>query len=356
MKRRIIGMLLVLTLVLGLASCGAKKSDSKNGTLSAQFEKVVDMKASYAEITIDIDTDLLQKEGLNLNKFSLKLTTQGDKDNAEKAQVGIEYKLDSSSDFKKLTTMIVDKNVVYINLKELKAAANDVLAAVNMDMYAAYLSMIPDTEYVKIDPATLSSVTGTAISGDASSFNYSEEDTKVIAKISTEISKAIEEAVKDVNPAVITGGDDKILITLSDKNVKAALEALAKADYSKCFDNVIGLMEEVDSFKSFATLYKGQKDTVLKELKTELENSAKSVADANGFEFNYSIAVTGSEGNRVAEQILTANVAQEEGKLNLSAKIRSEEGKTASIEAPADAMDFMEIVNSLMGGATGYTE
>lgn len=354
MKRRILGMLLVLTLVLGLASCGGKKSDSKDATLSAQFEKTADMKAAYSEIAMDIDTDLIQKKGINLNKFSLKMTVQLDKDDINKGEVGILYKLDSGSDYKKLTTGIVDKNVVYINLKELKAAASDVLNALDMGMYASYLSMLPEAEYVKIDPASLASFAGTQVSmgGGLSDFTFSEEDSKNFAKISTEIAKVIEEALKDVDPAVITGGDDKVLVTLSDKNAKAALEALAKADYSKCFDNVLSVMEGMDSFKTYATAAKGKKDDVLKELKTELEKAAKNIADQKGFEFNYSIAVKGSEGKRTSEQIFNANIAQEEGKLNISAQINSDEGKTASVEIPKDALDYMELMSSLMGGAS----
>ena len=347
MKKRLLAMLLVLTMILGLASCGSK--GSKDVSLSAQVEKMSDMKATYMEAVVNIETDMIQKEalGLDISKLSLKLIGQVDKDNEKLAKIDISYKLDKD-EFAKLTTMVVDNQVIYINLKELKEAAPALIEKLDLSQYASILQALPSTEYIKIDPASLSQM-GVS-SEELSAANLSQEDAKKVMVMFTEVAKAVETAVKDVDPVVITGEDSKVVINLTDKNAKAALEALAKTDYSKCFDTIIEQMEGIESFKSTAAEYKGKKTEVLSDIKKTLEEAAKGVADQKDFAFNYSLDLSGSEGKRVADQSFTVNVKDDEGSLKMSLECKVDEGKTDSVQVPTDATDFMELMSSLMGG------
>lgn len=346
MKKRLLVLVLVLTMVLGLASCGSKGSDGGEATLSSQMEKMSKMEAGYAEIIMDIDTDLLKQENLDITKMSFKITAQADKDDKEKGKAEISYKIDQDTDFTKLTTAIVDNDVVYINVAELKTAATDLLTKLNLTEYSTYLSVLPDTEYLKIDSSSLSQLTSEVGDSSDASVSYSEKDIQQIAKISEEISKVIEDAVKGVDPAVLSADGDKVAITLSDKNAKATIEALAKADYSKCFDNVIALMEDTDVLKSYATTYKDKKDDVLNEIKTELDKAATSIKTDEQFSVNYSIDVSDTK----VDQILTANVTSDEGYMKLSVECNLDGDKKESIEVPDDAMDFMTLMTQLLGG------
>ncbi len=347
MKKKLLAILLVLTMVLGLASCGSKDSGSGDASLSAQIDKMSDMDADYAELSIDVDTDLFKQSNLDITKLSLKIAAQTDKESKKLGKAEISYKLDSG-DFTKLTTMIVDDQVIYINLKELKEAATGLIDKLGLSDYASVLTVLPSDEYVKIDPATIAQMTGAEVS--SSSLSINEEDTKKIIKMVTEVTKAVEDAIKDVEPAVITGDDDKVAFNLSDKNAKATFEALAKADFSKCFDTVMEQMEAIESFKAFATEYKGKKSDILAELKTTLEDGAKKLTDAKDFALNYTFEISGSEGKRVAEQKFSVNVKDEEASLKMSFTCSAQEGKEEKVEVPAEAADFMTIMSSLMGG------
>ncbi len=348
MKRRILAILLVLTMALGLASCGSK--DSKDASLSAVMEKMSDMGLGKSEITVDIDTDVMKAQQVPFSKLGLKITSQLDKDKEKVAKAEISYKLDTD-EFTKLTTIILDDQVIYVNLKELKEAAGGLIGKLGLGQYQSILAAIPEAEYVKIDPATLSQL-GAAVKVDpASDVKISMEDINKLAKIGTEIAKVVEEAVKDVNPPVISGSGDEVSVSLNDKNAKAALEALAKADYSKCFDNVMTQMESISICKDMVTKYVDKKDTVLKELKSGLESAAAEVAKAKDFSFDYSVKIDGSKGERTADTKFAVDLKDSEQYLKATVSAKTEEGNKETIEVPSNATDLMQIVSAFMQGA-----
>lgn len=349
MKRRLLAIVLVLTLVLGLASCGGKNSGSADASLAAQIDKMSEMEAGYGEVIFDFDTDLFKEQGVNLSKVSIKGTSLMDKDNEKIAKVELSYKLDSA-EYTKLTTMIVEDTVVYINLKELKAAAPAILEQLGLGLYESYLAMIPDAEYIKVDPVALSQLGGATL--PENSLNYSKEDAKTMAKIVSEIVKAVEEAIKDVEPAVVSAKGDKVSINLTDKNAKATLEALSKADFSTTFDAVMNQMKDNKSMKEFYDLYSGKKTELLSELKEGLASATAEYEESVEFNLNYSVEVKGSKGKQQAEQEFTLSAKNEAGYLKVGITVNAEEGKKETVEIPTDATDFMELMNSLMGSMT----
>ncbi len=350
MKRRLLAILLILTMALGLASCGSKGSNSKDASLSAVIDKMSDMGTGKSEITVDIDTDILKAQQVPFSKLGLKITSQIDKDNEKVAKADISYKLDTD-EFTKLTTIIVDDQVIYVNLKELKTAAASLIDKLGLGQYQSILAAIPEAEYVKVDPATLSQLGAAVEVAPSSDVKISMEDMKKFAKIGTEIAKVVEEAVKDVNPAVISGSGDEVSVSLNDKNAKAALEALAKADYSKCFDNVMKQMESISIGKDIVTKYVDKKDTVLKELKSGLESAAAEIAKAKDFSFDYSVKIDGSKGERTADTKFVIDLKDSEQYLKATVSGKTEEGTKETIEVPSDATDFMQLMSSLMSGA-----
>ncbi len=352
MKKRLLSVFLVLTMVFALVSCGGKKSGSSDSLLGAQLEEISDMNAGYAEIIMDLDTDLFAEEGMDLSKLSLKITAQCDKDDAAIAECGILYKIDSSEDFEKLTTMVVDKDVVYINLKELKVAAKKLLGKFGGEEYLSVLEMLPDVEYIKIDPSVLSQsgLTSMMSTSKQPSIEFSEKDRKAIVSTASEIAAIIEEAVKNVEPKVVTTEGSKTVVTLNNENVKAAFESLAKTDFSKAYDKIVDLTEDVDSFNSFTSELKNNKKDNLADLKKELEEAANKTSEAGEFALKYTVGVTGSKGKREAVQEISMDVSVDEGSMKLSLSINLDEGKAESISIPTDAMDYMDLMSQLMSG------
>lgn len=344
MKKKLLSVLLVLTLVLGLSSCGGK---DKAASLSTQVDKMADMKVGYAELAVDMDTDAFKEAKLDITKLSLKIAAHMDKDSDKKGKLEISYKLDSA-EFAKLTTLVLDGEVIYANLKELKEAAPSLMSKLGLDQYQGVLAVIPDTEYVKIDPATIAKMGG--VSAEVTgSLSYSKEDMKNAIKIMSEVVKVVEEAIKDVKPAVIASNGDKVTVNVTGENAKATLEALAKTDFSKTFDSVIKQMEGIEACKEMATQYKGKKDDILKQLKEGLEKGATDAANMKDVALNYSLEVTGSEGQRVAEHKLTLDGKNDKNYAKVTLTSSMKEGQEESVEVPTEATDLMQIMASLMG-------
>lgn len=360
MKKRIVSLLMILTLVLTLVACGGK---DKTQTLTQAFEKQVDMKTGVSDITIDFSfsgfTDEMGTDasltgvGELFNNLSLKISTVSESVEPLKGSASISYKYGTATDYSKLTTFIMDGDDIYINANELKVAVTAIATEMGQPQVGILLTMFQTEEYIKINQKEMndyiSKYAGVEVTEAVTTVDQkaTEEAGIVIAR---NVIKAFEEVTKEVKPELVSAKDSKVTLTITKENVDAVADAIGKADLTTYYDTMVKELEAVKGAEDITKEVKESKETVLAKIKefcVELtKEEPSSDADAKVV---YSIETKGNKGSRVATNEMTINFKDEKDTLDVVVKAVTNEkiADDQKVVVPEKATTVEELMNTL---------
>lgn len=354
MKKRILALLLVVTMVLSLAACGKKdgKEEKKEApSMYSVLEKANDMKNGVYEIALDTNFNgvLANTEYAMLDKISIKVN--GTLESETKMSMAIAYKYGTMSDYAVLTTMVLDNEDIYFNIKQLKEAAvqlGTALANPTISMAAAFL---PEGEYLKINQKEIeeySSSLGVEVPVETDAANVASQEVLQIAL--KHIVKLVENATKDITPALLSGTTDNVKMAITKENLSAAIEALEKVDFAAAYDEFIKEAEAVQGAESTVKELKNSKENVVKEVKEMLAEAKTSASTFEKFDFTLNTSVTGEAGKREVKEDVKFSVADATGAVDctVSMNVKESIGDADKVVVPTDAVSFTDFMNSIL--------
>lgn len=357
MKKRIVSLLMILTLVLSLVACGGK---DKTQTLTQAFEKQVDMKTGASDVTIDFSLAGLTEEiGTDVfNNISLKISAVSESVDPIKGSASISYKYGTATDYSKLTTFIMDGEDIYINANELKVAATAIATEMGQPQVGILLTMFQTEEYIKINEKEmndyLSKYAGVEVTEAVTTVDQKamQEAGIVIAR---NLIKAFEEVTKEVKPELVSAKDSKVTLTITKENVFAVFEAIAKADLTTYYDTMVKELEAIKGAEDITKEVKEYKEKVLAELKESCEELGKELPSDADAKVVYSIETKGNKGSRVATNEMTMNFKDEKNTIDIAVKAVTNEkiGDDQKVVVPEKATTVEELMNTftqILGG------
>lgn len=368
MKKRIWSLILVLMMVMSMAGCGNKDT---NASLTDILKKTETMKtgAGFTEFSIKADigesvdsTNELMATGAQqvakLLKDGIYIKVDYTMESMDKMQVACSYKLKEGDVYTKLTEFIICDKAMYIDIKHLVEALKQMIP--EFQIYSAFIPT--EAEYIKItveDLKQIGSMTDqidtsqiTDLMGDLSEFKEQQELSNLILKI---VSQYFDDAVKEVKPAIITGDDENVTIKITDENLMDTVKALKETDITKYVDQFIEEAGKLELAKTMVDGMKTEKDTVVsnyKEALEGLENGLKDAKDENvKFNIQYSIEVTGEEGNRKENIAFNGIMKDDKNSIEASFKTKVDEKIDEKVTAPTASISLMDLLLKIGMGA-----
>lgn len=355
MKKRIMAFLLVLAMAVSMVACGSgtkESSETKTADVTALFNKVDGMESRTTQFVMDIDASAKEStEGLNSIKLGLKV--DGFSQDDKKSQATISYKLGDSSEYKALTTVVGDNTTAYIDFATLKTAAVDICNTYNIAQAAAVISVLPEVKYLKVDADTLSkyisTMSGTTVDTSALKDADSAISEKVVRTVVEYVMKSIQDATKEVSPALISGSDSELKISVTKENLEAATDAILKLDLAAKYDEMVTKVKEIGSTDKYVTELTNSKQQVVTELKNALNEVKNEKDDFDAFNIEGSLGVSGDKGTRKVTGKISVNVEQKSEKvvMNMEMTCGEEAAKDSTVTIPSDATDFTEYMTQL---------
>ena len=365
MKKRILALLLMVTMVLSMASCGKdqktdSKADTKNeeqGNLDvvALFDKIeaVDTKSGEVEINLECkNQDETKKQTVNLEKVGFKLSAVVEGKDSKKASMDLSYRLDDG-DYKKLTTFVVDNEIVYVDVEALKSSVEELLNTLGMQQYATVLQMLPQASYVKIDPSQLSQSYPELAGVESATTVTQNVDTEVVEQVFTAgfeyVIKTLQENTKDVTPTLISGSSDSIKVTVTKDNLQATCDVISALDLSAKYDEFVEAIKAVKGSETYVTQLTTKKEQVVKILTEGLTKTKENIGDVKTFDMALESGISGDEGSREVKESVTFDFEDNTGKakVEVSAVCSEKVPDGKKVIIPENAMDVLDYISSI---------
>lgn len=369
MKKRVLSLILILVMVMSMVGCGNKNEDA---SLTDILEKTETMNTGAGSTEFSFKANL-DNAGDSVNEMiapEVKQVFETFKsgvfikldyimESMDKMQMACYYKLKEGEAYTKLTEIIICPKTVYIDVKSLKEAV-EVISPV----FKIYTSVIPvDQDYIKITEDDLKQIAEmtnqinptdiTDILGDFSEYEEQKQFASIIAKT---IGQYFDQAVKEVEPSVITGDNERVTIKVTDKNVTDTVKALEETDITKYVDEFIEKAGKLEQLKKVVEDVKKDKETFIKEYKDglkQVENELKKMEEQKlEFALEYTIEVTGKEGDRKKVVSFSATAKDPKNSIELVCKSNLDEKTDKKVTEPASSMSAMEFILKV-GAALG---
>lgn len=348
MKRdkRFLALILIVIMAIGLVGCKGKKEETKETvTLASTMEKMQDFKTGEFEYTMTFKgtgTDMEVIPAVDV-KFTGVVTTA----DPIAASIDISYKLDGDTEYISLTDMVINDADIYINIKTLKEA----LAGFGDATVSMYSAFIPDgKDYLSItqeEIQSLSEMSGTEVS----TASYTDTESYILASI--HFSKFFENAVKDVEPKLITVEEGKVSVVLNNDNITPAIDAILKGDMGAAIDAFVTEGEKLKGDKTIVTEVKDNKESLITQVTEALTEAKTQLQDSDvKLDIKMNIENEGEKGSRVATTDVTANVSQTDNTVDITFKGSQNEKISGDkkVTIPESVITFTELYSSLLGG------
>ncbi|MDO5294896.1 MAG: hypothetical protein Q4F05_19345 [bacterium] len=357
MKKRVIALMLVLTMILSMVSCGKSDKDTttevkKEATISDVFNKMDGMEAKTVDLTMDMDLSGIKENTTNLKKVGVKLSVISDGSETGTSSVSVAYRLDDENEYTALTSLIYNNKTVYLDYASLKKALNEFCKKQNLADYASVLNALPDASFVKIDEATAKQLLSQYVP-EVQTEAAEQTNTAVLEKVGrlgTEyIVKTLQDATKDVNPGIITVEENGVKVSVKKDNVSAASDAIAALDLNAKYDELVQIVKGVEGAEQYVTELNNNKESVISSLKEGIKVDKTKLDKFNTLDINGNITVSGETGKRVLKEEISMNVDDSEDKVAFSLSMTCGEEATEGqeIKVPTDATDLLTFMQQL---------
>ncbi|MDO5520522.1 MAG: hypothetical protein Q4G58_08535 [bacterium] len=357
MKKRIIALMLVLTMMLSMVSCGksekANTPESKKETSIADiFQKIDGMEAKTVDFTMDMDLSGIKDNTTGVKKVGVKLSGITDGSETGTSSVELAYRLDDESDYTLLTSFIYNNKTLYIDYASLKKAAKEFITSQNLTQYTPVIECLPDASFVKIDEATAKQLLSTYVPQEqvteAENMNSNVLE-KVVRTCTQYVVETIQGATKDVNPALITVEENGVKLTIKKENASATSEAISALDLNAKYDELVQLVKAIEGADQYATELNKNKESVISGLKEGIKVDKEKLDKFNTLDIDGEVTVTGETGKRVVKESLSMNIDDGEEKVTASMSVTcGEEVKEGQkVEVPTDATDLLTLIQQV---------
>ncbi|MCR5216354.1 MAG: hypothetical protein K6C69_05415 [Lachnospiraceae bacterium] len=349
MKKKLMAVVLMLTMVLSMAACGAKKEAKSAGTQLMENFAAVDVNS--INMTMDYDMD---GESFGLGMDMLENT-----DSSVKLDISAKLNMEGVSvkDLTPVTTMYMDLSdglTYYIDLGQIFDFAENIDP--QFGMIASYLGLSKDVVKFNIDDLKrvmtaygldTSSLEGLDIAGQLGDEividpAITAKENEVVASVG---GKFLDElATKNIDGAV-QFDNTTLVLSLNEKNTKLLLEAVASMDVEAYGNELCDGLAAIDNYSTevvdeLRNEFVGLNDT----LKNAVENYDSSLGSMT-FKVNANINVA----NKVLVLSGDGSVTEGSDTVNMKFGINSSKVENPEYVVPADTMSLDEVMTALVG-------
>ncbi len=350
MKKRIVALLLMMTMVLSMVSCGKKDGaeESKSEkvlTVADLYDKAAEMDAKTADITMEFDLSGISENTTGIGKIGIKMASVVEDKTNLKTSTQVSYRLGDAQEYTPITTVICDNKTIYMDYATLKKAAIQLLTDINQTKYLTVVGLLPDATYVKFDEATMKQYVTSTTGEEVPEVVNMEEDKvlqEVIMAVGKFVGQTIEDATKDVNPAVITGSKDGIKVLITKENLGATCEAFEKLDLNAKYDELISKVKEVKGADQYVKDITESKTDVVKTITDSLKETKTEIANFKEYNMEGNATITGEAGKREYKASVSMKAEDNKDRVegNISVNTGEEITDDRKVVVPEDATDF----------------
>lgn len=360
MKKKLLALVLVLTMVVGvLSACGSKKQVSYWDAAQELQEIKTGSFSMEMNIKSDLSEDITQTVGASLNDIYVKMDGVIESSvDPYKLSMNIQYKLAESDDYTKVTDVIFDEDALYINVTALR----EMLQGLNNAMISMYAGVLTSEEdYIKItmeDLEYLTSLSGESV--DTSELVLTENTQKYSEILVDKLFTILEKSVEGVEPAITSEKKGTYSFKLNNENLvpfltnlKTVIENDGQTLYNEYIDDISKL--EGDNQEYIDALNEG-KESLVPTLTESLSSAITEIQEAKDATYNlgYDFSIDGKEGKRIVEQSYTmdfSGVENQSGKITYKGNINEavEKGSVKAPEASVTLTDFITNIFSSLG-------
>lgn len=327
MKKKLVSLLLIMTMVLSLVACGSKKE----ATSSDSIDKVVEKVASFDVQQVDMEGSITGKvEGETLDYTGKMIVSKiGDKS----AAIELQYKKDGN--YTTVTTMYVTDKALYVNLKQ----ALDFMGTISSQykILSNYITLSSDyvtvTYEEMIQYMQAYGVDTSEISLDGLT-NQASVDSKESMKSGINFLKDLADKS---GVAFLSAKDDTLNFDISSDNLEKIFTALSEMDIASYISQYAPQMI-TGSNDEFNTNFKSQM------------NEAKESLTQDGLKMtmNGSIKPEGKSGemtDKLSFKMSATDSTTDTVEMNMTATYY--EKGTASYTVPTNAATLTELMTLL---------
>lgn len=349
MKKRLTALMLVLVLLFSMTAVTAcNKKETAPATVQDVVASISKITLNKADIVYDFD---MGSEG----SFAMKMTAA----NATATQgiIDISVKFDFSgysvSEYTPLTTMYVDNDTIYINLKSIvdfAAGVDEQLASV-----AAYISFPGDYLKVSLDDVVALYESMGIDMGDtdfSTLTQTSEEDQKKVVDALTALCSGLLGEIADKS-GTATVADGFAEFNVNNENLKSFVDACAQIDVEKYFTDYAQAVKSVAGMEATAE----QIETSMSGVNDAIKDAAASFDEeaANGLTGNFKLRFgvqddTAKKGAKNAVVSCSFDGSEGETVMKFNMDMVTYEDKASDFSLPESVMtvdDLMQMLSDL---------
>lgn len=356
MKKRSMAVLLALILALSMIACGVQKrasSDEKMADVTALLKKVEGMEAKTFGFTMDLDVAVNESSTEEANKIKLGIKVDGISQDDKKSQASISYRLGDSNEYKPFTTVTGDGTTAYLDFATLKTAAVDICNTYKLSQAVTAISVLPETEYIKVDAESLSNYLSsmTGIKVDVAGLKNTDTATyeMVMRTVMEDMIKTMQEATKDISPAPISGSESELKLSVTKDNLEAVCEELLKVDLNAKFEELLAKLKGINNADQYVTEFTNAKEEVVSDLHDALNEVKNEKDNFDVFNIEGNLEVLGETGARQLSEKISVSIEQKSEKAALTMELLcgEEAAKDKTVTIPSNAIDFTEYMNQV---------
>ncbi len=228
MKQKLLSTCLIMIMAFSLIACGEKQVDVKT-TMKTVFDKTSEFKAGTITMEAKINIDGSYKESNELvsmlDGMIIKSETILESMQPLKAQMFLTYKTGEEGNYQKVTDVIIDDTVEYINVRDIRQFISGIPSL------AAFSSYLPaDAEYMELNLKEIQQLGGVDFgSADASTFN-SLNNQAMAYQVQMLILQHFIEITADIEPTPVTAEEQSFTISINKDNYNGIIDAILESD------------------------------------------------------------------------------------------------------------------------------
>ncbi|BCN32451.1 hypothetical protein [Anaeromicropila herbilytica] len=360
MKKKLLALLLVFTMVVGLITACSKKADLSCWDTLREMQKVTSGTFSF-DIALKVDTTEQTSEvpaGVAdaLKDLHIKVdgVTQSSKGELTKASMSFKYKLPDSDKYEAITDVIYDGEAYYVNLKTIREFIKGLNDA-SISPYAEILKA--DNDYLKItqdDMKFLTQLSGTSV--ETPDLQVSGDNTKAVQILSNKVITILEKTSKNVKPEMVSEKDGTYTINVDNNNLESFLKSLKKvleSDGDTLYKEAVTEIKKLKNVEpSLVTELEDNQDkfvsSTTKGIDDFLKDFDKDAKGELGYKMNFSL--DGKEGSRKSKVDYDFNLKNTETKENVGMSFKGsvDEGNKGEVTVPKESTSLTAFMTSLM--------